>query len=120
MNASIKVRGLRVRTHVGVSDEERVTPQTVVVDVDVDADVTSAAESDDITDTIDYAELVNIVTETVAESRSKLLEHLAAQVVSVVLSMDGVRGVTVEIAKDPPPLRQEVDRVSVKIEESET
>jgi dihydroneopterin aldolase len=120
VNASIKVTGLRVRTHVGVSDEERATPQTVVVDLDVDADIASAAASDDIADTIDYANLVGTVSETVAASRSKLLEHLAAQVVSVVLSMDGVRGVTVEIAKDPPPLQHEVDRVSVKIEGSES
>jgi 7,8-dihydroneopterin aldolase/epimerase/oxygenase len=120
MSGQIKVSGLRVRAHVGVTERERAAPQTVVVDVEVDADLSRAATTDDVSDTVDYGVLVSAVAETVGSSRSKLLENLAAEVISVVSRMDGVRGVTVEIAKDPPPLSLEVERVSVKIEGTES
>lgn len=115
MRGHIGVRGLRVQTRVGVTEAERENLQTVVVDVDVEADIARAAATDAIADTVDYSTLVSLVAETVSSSQHHLLESLASQVVSVVSRMDGVRGVTVEIAKDPPPLPQDVERVSVRI-----
>ena len=115
MSGRISVRGLRVPARVGVTDRERDAPQTVLVDVDVEADLARAARSDDVADTVDYSGLVALVAETISSTEAKLLERLASEVVSVVSRMDGVKRVTVEIAKDPPPLAQQVERVSVTI-----
>ena len=115
MTGRIIVRGLRVPARVGVTERERASPQTVVIDVDVEADLERAATTDDVSDTVDYSALVALVAETVSSSESKLLERLGSDIVSVVSRMDGVKGVTVEIAKDPPPIDQEVESVSVRI-----
>ncbi|HYZ46764.1 MAG TPA: dihydroneopterin aldolase [Actinomycetota bacterium] len=115
MSDAIVVRGLRVATRIGVTERERTQPQTVVVDLEITADLTRAAASDDLADTVDYSAVVDRVETFVAAAESNLLEHLAARVASVVSRMDGVERVTVEITKDPPPVEQEVDRVSVKI-----
>ena len=115
MSGRISVRGLRVPARVGVTQRERDATQTLVIDVDVDADLARAARSDDVSDTVDYSTVVALVAETVSSTQSRLLERLASEVVSVVSRMDGVKGVTVEIAKDPPPVSQQVERVSVTI-----
>lgn len=120
MNGCIKIRGLRVATRVGVTPEERARPQTVVLDVDVDADLAPAAASDELRDTIDYAAAVTRVADVVAASEANLLEHLAAKVISALSRMEGVQGVTVEISKQPPPVAEDVESIAVRIVGSET
>jgi dihydroneopterin aldolase len=113
---TIRIRGLQVQTRVGVTPEERARPQIVVVDLEVSADLARAAASDSLEDTIDYAVLTTTVADVIRSSEARLLEHLASTVVSVVSRMDGVLGVTVEIAKRPPPVDERVDAVGVRIE----
>jgi dihydroneopterin aldolase len=112
---AIVIRGLEVETRVGVTQEERARPQVVVIDVDIAADLSRAAASDDLGDTIDYAAAVSQVADTVRRSETRLLEHLAGKIVSVLSRMDGVRDVTVQITKRPPPVAERVEAVAVRI-----
>ena len=50
----ITIKDLEVFYHVGVPDEERERPQKLLVTIEMEHDVTKAAKSDDIADTIDY------------------------------------------------------------------
>ena len=113
---SVIVRDLRVQTRVGVTDEERATPQTVLVSFEVFRDLTAAAAGDDLAETVDYGTLVSQVADLVQRSEGRLLEKLAGDVASLIERFSGVSGVTVEIAKEEPPLEEEVGRVSVRIE----
>jgi 7,8-dihydroneopterin aldolase/epimerase/oxygenase len=112
----IAIRGLRVQAHVGVTPEERAREQTLVIDVEISTDLSRSSYSDELEDTIDYSAAVSRVADAVRSTSSSLLEHLAAEVASVVSRMDGVRGVTVEISKDPPPVSESVEAISVTIE----
>ena len=116
MTDLIRIRGLRAETRVGVSDDERARPQTVVVDVDIAADLSRAAASDRLEDTVDYGTAVRAIADTVRSSETRLLEHLAARVSSVVSRMDGVGAVTVEIAKASPPVAEQVEAIGVRIQ----
>ncbi len=115
MTGRILIKGLRAETRVGVTDKERARPQTVVVDVDIGADLDRAAEADDLGATVDYARAVTTIAEVVARSNVKLLERLAAEVVSVVSRMDGVRDVTVQISKQPSPVPEDVESIAVRM-----
>jgi FolB domain-containing protein len=112
----ILVHGLRVETRVGWTDEERARPQAVLVDLDVEIDATSAARSDDLGDTVDYAKVVAEVAREVSSREERLLEALAAGVADVVSAMKGVKGVSVEVAKEIVPVPEEVGRVAVRVE----
>jgi FolB domain-containing protein len=103
---------------VGWTDEERASPQFVLVDLDVATDVTRSSASDDLADTVDYATLVSKVATYVAGRETRLLERLAAEVADLVSAMNGVNGVSVEIAKEVVPVREEVGRVAVRVERS--
>lgn len=113
---SVIVRDLEIDAHVGVTEEERATPQRVLVSLEVFRDLGEASRTDDLERTVDYGSLVPAVARLVEGSRCKLLEKLAGDIAALIERMPGVSGVTVEIAKASPPLREEVGRVSVRIE----
>lgn len=112
----IKVRGLKVKSHIGATEEERARAQSLTIDLDVAADLRPAGLSDELVDTIDYGRLVAEVEAVAQASERALLEHLAEEVAAHIAQMEGVNGVTVEVAKDAPPIEQEVDCVAVRIE----
>lgn len=113
---SLRVTDLRVKTRVGVPDEERARSQTILVSLEIFRDLELASVEDDLTETVDYGELVPQVAQMIERSESRLLEKLAGDVASLIGRFSGVSGVTVEIAKEEPPLEEEVGRVSVRIE----
>ena len=112
----IAIRGLRVATHIGVSAEERAASQIVVVDVDATVDLSAASLSDDLTDTVDYGALTTRIAGLVQGHESRLLERLAESVAQLVLGVAGVDRVVVEVAKESPPVREDLDTVAVRIE----
>ena len=112
---SIVVRGLRVRGHHGVLPEERATGQTFVVDAVLSVDTTSAARSDDLGDTIDYAQLAHRLAAVVEGEPVDLLETLAARLVAVCLEDDRVHRAEVTVHKPEAPVGLPVDDVAVTI-----
>lgn len=118
MSDHILISGLRVETRVGWTDEERAEPQAVLIDLDVETDAGAPAASDDLGDTIDYGAVIAEVAEYVGGRETKLLERLAAEVAETIAARNGVKRVTVEIAKEVVPVPQEVTRVAVRIARS--
>lgn len=116
MSDRILIRGLRVETRIGWTDEERNEPQTVLVDLDVEIDATAPARSDDLADTVDYGAVISEVARYVSSREERLLERLAAEVAEMVSAMNGVKRVSVEIAKEVVPVPEEVGRVAVRVE----
>ena len=111
----IIIRGLRVQTSVGVGDEERARRQLVAIDLDIDLDLSGAGRSDDLADTISYSQVVTEVTDLVASSSARLLEHLAERIADDLSSRHRYAGITVEIGKEPSPVAQDVQDIRVRI-----
>lgn len=109
------VRGLRVACRVGVPDEERAHPQVVVIDVEAELDLSAAAQSDDLNDTLDYGVLTGEIARVAAATEARLLEHLAGVIADTVLGWHGVGRVTVAVAKERAPIPEEVEAVGVRI-----
>lgn len=118
MSDRISVRDLRIETRIGVTDEERSLPRTIVVNLDLDTDTSKAGLSDDLSDTVDYSACILAVTELTAAGEFRLLEHLAEQIAAVLVDKKGVITVTVEVVKEAPPIEAEVGSVAVRIERS--
>ena len=112
---SISIGDLRVPTRVGVSEEERSRPQIVKVSVEIDADLTRARSTDDISDTIDYHRVVTEVAALVRSSEVRLLEHLGERIAARIAEMKGVSGVTVLVTKEAPPVDEQVGAITVTV-----
>ena len=116
MADAITISALRAKTHIGVTPEERAELQEVVVNVCLAADLRAPGRSDALEDTIDYAEVAGTIASIVEDSRVNLLENLAETVAGALLRLEHVTAVTVEIAKDPPPVVENVQNITVRIE----
>lgn len=120
MTDLIRIRGLRAKTRVGVTDEERAVEQMVVIDIDIRADLWRPGGSDELTDTIDYDSTITEVVALVRSGERKLLERLAEEIGTLITRHKDVKGVTVEVAKENLPVDEDVDKVVVRIERPRT
>lgn len=113
---AIVVKDLLLEGYIGVPEEERAQPQNVLVSFTLDLDLSAAGRSDDLSDTLDYGALISGVEGVVQGEAVKLIEHLAERVAGFLLDLPGVEKVTVEIAKESPPVPQTVGRVAMRVE----
>ncbi len=112
---SIEVRGLRVLGVHGVLESEKIAPQPFEVDIEVWFDTESASKSDDLSDTVNYAELAHRAEKIVSSESYELLEALSRRIALDLLGFDPrMASVCVTIAKLRPPIPLDVDRVVVR------
>jgi 7,8-dihydroneopterin aldolase/epimerase/oxygenase len=111
----IELRGLRLSGICGALPEERHRAQPLEIDLDVVADLRTAGRTDDLVETVNYAEVVDAVEAVVAEGRPFLLEHLAEGIAGAVLALDRVEAVTVAVRKLRPPVPQQLASSGVRI-----
>lgn len=78
------LRELRIDTVIGIYDWEREIKQTVVLDLEMAADVAKAAASDQIDDTLDYKAVAKRLIEFVEASEFQLVETLAERCAAIV------------------------------------
>ena len=95
----IYITGLSVDTLIGVFDWERERLTTLILDIELDADLNKAMQSDDVTDTIDYAKVAECITEVGKKSRFELLEAFGAEVMNTVMNQFPVSAIGVKIIK---------------------
>src|SRR5690606_18822642 len=76
----ITIRGLEAFGHHGVLAHEREYGQRFVIDLDLEVDLSHAAASDDLADTIDYGGLTRDVADIVTADPVDLIEALAGRI----------------------------------------
>jgi 7,8-dihydroneopterin aldolase/epimerase/oxygenase len=95
----IFLSALRVECIVGIWEWERRVKQTVVIDLEMAADIRRAAASDRIEDTIDYKKVTKRLLAFVGDSHFQLVETLTEQIARVVVIEFGVAWVKVRLNK---------------------
>jgi dihydroneopterin aldolase len=114
-SVTIEITGLSLYTHHGVSEAEREVGQRLVLDLRLDVGETDATITDSIEDTIDYAEVCQLVA-LIAQQRShKTLERLCSAIADRLLNDFELEGVWVKATKPEPPIALAVDEVSVEV-----
>jgi dihydroneopterin aldolase len=115
----IVLRSMRFEGRLGTTDEERELPQLVEIDLEVEADLAAAGESDALADTVDYGPLVTLVGRTVEGGAFLLLEGLAGSVARGALGADPrIHAVTVRVRKLAVPMDVDMDHAEVEIRRS--
>lgn len=95
----VYLRDLEIECVIGIFEWERRIKQTVVLDLDMAADVKHAAASDRIEDTLDYKAVSKRVIEFVGASQFQLVETLAEKVAAIILGEFNVPWVRVRVNK---------------------
>lgn len=118
MSDRITLRGLRFLGRHGVTLEERMEPQPIEVDVEMALDLARAAETDELSDTVDYSALFSEVAAIVEGQSFRLLEALAGAIARAVLAAHPVRAVEVRVRKPKAPLPGAFETVEVSLRRS--
>lgn len=109
----IELNGIRLYCCHGCLPEESVIGGNYIVNVRLEADLSTAGASDNLHDTIDYVHVNAIVEEEMA-IRSKLIEHVCMRILnSLVAKFPALEKLEVQIVKVAPPINGNVDNVSV-------
>jgi dihydroneopterin aldolase len=108
----IFIRGLELPVQIGVPDEERAEWQVLVADLTLTPKMGFQEMADDLSWTVDYEAVAKIVKKMVAERPRKLLEVLASEVVTHLLTNFPLVAVEIELRKRILP---SVDHVAVRM-----
>lgn len=95
----IYIRDLKIDCIIGVYDWERRVRQTVILDLDLGADIRRAAQTDAIADTVNYKAVSKRLMEYVGGSQFQLVETLAERVAEILLTEFQLPWVRVKINK---------------------
>ena len=117
MNDTIQISDLEFEALIGVPDEERRSPQRLVVTVDLEIDSREAARSDDVKKTVDYGSLASEI-EKLGKTPCKTIEKFAEDIACLALGKPGVRRTVVMLRKFPSSIFAK--RVQITIERSNT
>jgi dihydroneopterin aldolase len=93
------IEDLRIQTVIGVFDWEREITQTVSLNLEMGFDITRAAETDAIADTLDYKAVSKRLIFFVENSEFQLVEALAEECARIVLEEFPVRWLRLKLSK---------------------
>src|SRR6202163_2140256 len=108
-SVTVEITGLSLYTHHGVTEAEREVGQRLVLDLRLDLGETDATVTDSIEDTVDYAEVCQLVA-LVAQQRShRTLERLCSTIADRPRGDHALEGGRVNVAEAEPPIALTVD-----------
>jgi len=108
------VRDLEIKATLGIYEHEKLSPQRVIINIDLSVKERGEPLEDDISNVVSYEKIVDLVKEIVATGHVHLVETLAEMIAARCLENDWITGVRVRVEK--PDIIPEARSVGVEIE----
>lgn len=100
----------------GVFDHERKNGQDFFVDLILTVDLSTASKSDALDDTVNYAEITDLVVEEITSNPVNLIEKLAGRIAERVLNQHlKVAKVSVTVHKPQAPVTAQLEDIAVVV-----
>lgn len=112
----IRLLGMKFFGRHGVFKEEQVLGQRFEVDAEFRVDLAAAGKSDDLRETVNYAEVYDRIKQVMETEVFQLIETCAERIAAEILSNDRVKRVRVRVRKPHVALGGILDAVEVEIE----
>jgi dihydroneopterin aldolase len=111
------IEGLEVYGHHGVPTEERVVGQRLLFDVRLTMEECRGAHTDEVADTVDYTEIMDLITEVATVDSYSLLERLAQVSAEAILrKYPMLDEVWLQVSKPHPPVACALSGVGAAVE----
>jgi FolB domain-containing protein len=111
----IKIKNLRLHTIIGVFDWEKDIDREIIINAEITTNFTESLHSDNISDTIDYDQIILKIKNLVANNRFKLVEKMAQTLMDAILEDQRISKCKLEI--DKVGVVENVDSFSITIEQ---
>jgi dihydroneopterin aldolase len=116
MSDQIFLTGIAGFGYHGLFDHERQNGQDFFVDVTLTVDLTAASKSDEISDTVNYAEITNLVVSHITTKPVNLIEKLAGRIADHILKDHArVLVATVTVHKPQAPVNAVLKDIAVQV-----
>lgn len=113
---TILITGLELYAFHGASDEEQTVGHRYLVDVRLTVNLESAVQSDNLSDTVNYAEAAFALQQVATTHQYRLLEALAGEMIAVLFDQfPAVLAVWIRLQKRLPPFPAIVETVGVEL-----
>ncbi|MDO5664250.1 MAG: dihydroneopterin aldolase [Bacteroidia bacterium] len=118
MQTFIRLKNMHFYAYHGVLPQEKIVGNKFVVNVKFTADVSKSFETDHVDDTVNYAEIYDLV-KTEMSIPSQLIEHVAGRIFSKIKeSFPQINALEVRLAKLNPPVSGEVEASEVVVSDN--
>ena len=112
---AIIIEGLKVDTVIGCFNWERQIIQPLMLDLTIHNDLTQAANSDELDDTLNYAQICELAAQVIQAAQPKLIEHAAQLVLeSLFTTFPSIESISITIRK--PAIIGQANAVGIRLE----
>jgi len=112
---AIIIEGLKVDTVIGCFNWERQIIQPLMLDLTIHNDLSQAAHSDELEDTLNYAQICELAAQVIQEAQPKLIEHAAQLVLKCLFStFPSIESISITIRK--PAIIAQANAVGIRLE----
>ncbi len=116
MSDQIRVSGIKAFGYHGVLPHEATEGQDFIIDLLITLDLRAASLSDDLTESINYADLAQIAHDNIVGERVQLIERLAGRIAEEISSAySQITSVSVTVHKPHAPVTVDFEDISVTI-----
>ena len=102
--ATIRIKNLRLRTYIGINEDEIKNQQDVIINIFIQYDAKRATDSDQMQDALNYKTITKAIIRLVEDNRFSLLEKLTADILAIAAEHPWVTFAEAEVDK-PHALR---------------
>ncbi|MEG1563966.1 MAG: dihydroneopterin aldolase [Bacteroides sp.] len=111
----IFLENVRFYAYHGVAPQETVVGNEFIINLKLKVDFSRATTTDEVTDTVSYAEVYEVVRKEMLQP-SKLLEHVCGRIVRRLFdTFPGIDDIAIKLAKRHPPIRADLDAAGVEM-----
>lgn len=115
MTSYIFLNQVHFFAHHGVGGQETIVGNDFIIDLRLKTDIARAAETDDVANTVSYADVYEAVKEEMAIP-SKLLEHVCGRIVKRLFhDFPAVESIDLKLSKRNPPMGADLDAAGVEV-----
>jgi len=112
----IRIKNLRLRTYIGIKDEEINNKQDVIINAIIEYDGAHAIEENIIETALNYRTITKEIIKMVENKPFSLLERMTQEVLALIMSHQEVKFAEVEV--DKPHALRFADSVSIALSAS--
>lgn len=115
MESYICLNQVSIYAYHGVSPQETKVGNMFIIDLKLKTDISQAIDSDDITHTISYADIYQLLANEMAVP-SKLLEHVAGRIVRRIFQdFPTIDAINIKLSKQNPPMGADIVSAGVEL-----
>ncbi len=113
----IIIKDLKLYAYHGVNPEEKIEGQNFVLDVVCKCDLKKPCKTDNVDDTVSYADVIKLIKKVFVGKKYDLIEKAAQVVADAILdNFNKVKEVKITLKKPEAPMKADFSYVAVEIE----